>query len=374
MESSAFKGSTHIHLGSGAVRRLGRLSVELGLRRLLVVSDPGLLEAGHVSRVSRILEDAGLRVSGFHDFDADPTSGMAERGRIVADRERIDGLIGLGGGSSLDCAKAINFLLTNGGEMKDYWGYGKASKALLPMLAVPTTAGTGSEVQTYALITDDATRRKMACGDPKAAFRHAILDPDLTVSMPRGVTAASGFDALGHAVETYVTVKSTEFSRFFSIESWRLLVRNFPRVLDKADDLEARGAMLLGACLAGVAIENSMLGAAHALANPLSERFGTAHGVAIALLLPHVVRWNTPQVAHLYQDLTACAGLEGETLADVLESLLRQSGLPRRLRDLEVPEEDLPALARGALQQWTGTFNPRKLNEDDALALYQGAF
>ena len=197
---------------------------------------------------------------------------MVEAGRVFASTRGVDSIVGLGGGSSLDCAKGINFVLTNGGSMRDYWGFGKASRPMLPMIAIPTTAGTGSEAQSYALISDAVTHVKMACGDPKAAFRAAILDPLLTRSQPREVTATAGYDAISHAVESYVTTRrNTASSVGFAREAWRLLAANFERVLRDPGDLEARGAMLLGAHFAGIAIENSMLGATHACANPLTR-------------------------------------------------------------------------------------------------------
>ncbi len=201
-------------------------------------------------------------------------------------------LVGLGGGSSLDCAKGVNFLYTNGGRMEDYRGLGKATKPFLPLIAVPTTGGTGSEAQSYALIADAKTHMKMACGDKKAACRAAILDPDLTVSMPPMVTAATGIDAISHALETHVTKPRNAISNLFSRNAWRLLAPGFRRVLAEPGDVNARAAMLLGAHLAGGAIENSMLGATHAMANPLSAHFNLTHGIAIGILLPHVIRYN----------------------------------------------------------------------------------
>ncbi len=231
-------------------------------------------------------------MAGFHEFEVNPDTRMVEAGRQFAAPRDIDSIIGLGGGSSLDCAKGINFLLTNGGEMRDYLGYGKAKQPLLPMIGVPTTSGTGSEAQSYALISDAQTHVKMACGDSKAAFRIALLDPALTISQPRSITATSGFDAIAHAVETYVTTRRSGLSEFFSREAWRLLESNYEIVLDQPDNLEARGAMQLGSYFAGMAIENSMLGATHACANPLTTHYSTVHGAALAMLLPSVVRWN----------------------------------------------------------------------------------
>jgi alcohol dehydrogenase len=370
-----FKSPTRIHFGVGALNRLGEVVRELGGSRVLVVSDPGLLAAGHVERACAILKKSGLEVATFHDFGENPTSAMAERGSQSAREYAVDFLVGLGGGSSMDCAKAINFLLTNGGCMADYRGYGKAQKPLLPMVAVPTTAGTGSESQSYALITEDGSHHKIACGDPKASFRAAILDPQLTVSLPAAATAATGFDAIGHAVESYVTTKRNAFSQFFSLEAWRLLDKNFRRVLERPEDLNARGGMLLGSCLAGVAIENSMLGAIHALANPLTETYGTTHGVAIAILLVPVVRWNRVVADELYEEFMTITERHSETrLEDRLQSLLEHSRLPARLSQIGVPREDFPALARRAAEQWTGTFNPRPLAESDALSLYESAY
>ena len=304
---------------------------------------------------------------------------MVEAGRTCAATSGIDSLVAIGGGSSLDCAKGINFVFTNGGAMRDYWGYGKAGRPMLPMIAVPMTAGTGSDAQSYALISDADTHAKMACGDPKAAFRAAILDPVLTVSQPREVTATSGYDALSHAVESYVTVKRTDISDLFARDAWRLLESHYERVLEAPDDLEARGAMLVGAHEAGVAIEQSMLGATHACANPLTARFGTTHGVAISVMLPHVVRWNAGPVGERYGELLRVCGFDAgpdpaERLAQRLDELARVGRLPRTLRELGVPREELPGLAADAATQWTGTFNPRPFDAPAALVLYERAY
>ena len=291
----------------------------------------------------------------------------------------MDAIVAIGGGSSLDCAKGINFVLTNGGTMKDYWGHGKAAQPMLPSIGIPTTAGTGSEAQQYALISDPDTHVKMACGDEKAAFRAAILDPVLTVSQPRALTAVSGYDALSHAVESYVTAKGTPISALFAREAWRLLEAHYERVLQQPDDLEARGAMLLGSHYAGIAIEQSMLGATHACANPLTARYGTTHGVAIAVMLPHVVRWNAEAVGDRYEHLLKASGHEpgprpGETLAARLEALARAGELPPSLQELGVPIDGIPALSADAAKQWTGTFNPRPFDADAARSLYERAY
>ena len=374
-----FQPRTRLVFGCGTIGRLGALAAELGFRRPLLVADHGLVTAGHVALAERGLTGAGLDVVPFHDFDVNPDTTMVEAGCAVARPREIDSIIGLGGGSSMDCAKGINLLLTNGGRIEDYQGYGKATRPMLPMIGVPTTAGTGSEAQSYAVIADAVTHVKMACGDPKAAFRVAILDPELTLSQPTHVTATSGFDAIAHAVETAVTTRRTALSDCFAREAWRLLDSCYEAVLDRPDDVKARAAMHLGAFYAGLAIEQSMLGAAHACANPLTARYQMTHGVALAILLPHVVRWNSATAAPLYRRLLppigeAGDGDPGEQLATRLRALAGHAGLPDRLRTEGVDPDDLPQLADDAARQWTGTFNPRPLTTPDALEIYRCAF
>jgi alcohol dehydrogenase len=362
--------------GAGALARLGEEARGLGFGRALLVADRGLVGAGHVSRAAKVLEAAGVAVVPFHDFESNPDAASVERGRAFAAGLGVDSFVAVGGGSSLDCAKGVNFLLTNGGRMQDYVGYGKARLPLLPMIGVPTTGGTGSEAQSYALISDERTHAKMACGDPSAAFRVALLDPELTLSAPRGVTAAAGFDALAHAVETYVSAGRNPLSEVFSREAWRLLEGAYERVLAAPADVEARGRMLWGAHLAGAAIENSMLGAAHACANPLTARYGTEHGAALAALLPSVVRWNAPAAGARYAELAGRhpPGDAAEALARRLEALAEAGGLRRRLSESGVVREDLPALAEDAAGQWTGRFNPRAFDAAGALEVYGWAY
>ena len=375
-----FHVPTRLVFGAGAIDRLGALARDLGLARPLLVSDHGLEEAGHVDRALGLLRAAGLEVEIFDDFDVNPDAVMVERGVAFARKYRPDSVIGLGGGSSLDCAKGINLLLTNGGAMADYRGYGHAHEPLLPMIAVPTTAGTGSEAQSYAVIADAVTHMKMACGDPQLAFRVAVIDPELTLSQPPAVTAAGGFDAIAHAVETAVTKRRTAISALFSREAFRLLDANYERVIQRPDDVGARGAMQLGAFYAGVAIEQSMLGAAHACANPLTARYDMTHGVALAILLPHVVRWNAHAADDLYHDLVngmppaATSGGAGNRLAERLIEIGRSGGFPTDLRTTGVPEQDLSTLAEAAATQWTGTFNPRPFGAREALEVYQCAY
>ena len=372
---------TRVVFGVDAVGRLGEMVRGLGAKRVLVVTDAGIVAAGHLDRARRALDAAGLAVVVYDRAKENPTTRDIEACLAVAREAKIDAFIGLGGGSSMDTAKGCNFLLTNGGRMQDYWGYGKASKPLLPLIAVPTTAGTGSELQSYALVADEQTHQKMACGDPKVAAAIAVLDPTLTLSQPRQVTRNTGVDALAHAVETAVTRKRNDLSGLYSREAFRLTANNLLKVLEHPDDLDARAQMQLGAAYAGLAIELSMLGAAHSAANPLTARFGVIHGHAVGMMLPHVVRFNAeePSAGETYGKLIEYAGLKsngakpGVALAERLEGILAAAEMPSSPAVCGVTPDAVPGLASEAAIQWTARFNPRAVTAADFESLYQAA-
>jgi alcohol dehydrogenase len=376
---------TRIVFGVDAVERVGELAGELALRKVLLVTDPGIVKAGHAERVAQTLSNAGLAVSVFSDVEENPTTRCVAECMEAARKAGIEGFVALGGGSAMDTAKGCNFILTNGGRMQDYWGVAKATKPMLPLIAIPTTAGTGSECQSFALIADEKTHEKMACGDPKAAAKIAILDPGLTLSQPRRVTACTGIDAIAHVVETAVTTKRTAYSLMCAHEGFKLTVPNLPRVFANPNDLEARGRMQLGAAFAGMAIENSMLGAAHAAANPLTAHYGIIHGQAVGMMLPHVVRFNgrDPDALKAYAELAsapeiACVSDGHEAavnaLVSWLERLLDISEMPRSLAQCAVERSMIPTLAEEAAKQWTATFNPRAITARDFVRLYEAAF
>ena len=371
-----FQPSTRLVFGADSLERVGVLAREFGGRHALLVTDKGIAAAGHPARAVSFLEAAGLHVTIFDDVRENPTTLDVARCVEVARAASIDTIIGLGGGSSMDTAKGANFLLTNGGEMKDYWGVGKATREMLPLIAIPTTAGTGSECQSFALISDETTHQKMACGDPKAAARVAILDPLLTVSQPPRVTACTGVDALAHALETAVTKKRTPLSAMYSHEAFRLCMAGLERVLRDPRDLEARSMMQLGAAFAGTAIENSMLGAAHAAANPLTAHYGIAHGQAVGLMLPAVVQFNArdPEALVRYHELAAEADLGPiEELIGELDTILDAAGMREGVAKLGIERGALPMLADEAAKQWTAGFNPRAVVAEDFERLYAEA-
>ena len=372
----SFRAATRLLVGPGTIAQLGQAASELGGRRVLVVSDAGVIDVGHTQAGLEALASAGCETTVFSDFTENPTTTQVEAGTAFARAFRPELIVGLGGGSSMDCAKGINFLLCCGGQMRDYRGRGTAHLPLLPSVGCPTTAGTGSETQSFALISDAETGEKLACGNPAAAFRVAILDPLLTVTQPPRVTALTGIDAISHAIESHVSKAASPASRLFSREAWRLLAHHLPNVLDDATDLVAREGVQLGAAWAGLAIENAMLGAAHALANPLTAEHGVAHGQAVGLMLPEVVRFNAEVVGDHYAELAAIAGLSASSaeLADWLEALLTRAGLNCSLQPClaDSPRPlDVDRLATAAAQQWTGGFNPRPCTAGDFTDLYR---
>lgn len=379
-----FQFRTRLVYGPGVIDRLGELTAETGCRRVLLVTDSGIVAAGHAWHAQQALIAAGIEVALFDQVRENPTAEDVDACVEAAQSAGIDGIVGLGGGSSMDTAKGCNFVLTNGGRMQDYWGVGKATLPMLPLIAIPTTAGTGSECQSFALIADKETHQKMACGDPKAAARIAILDPLLTLSQPQSVTAYTGIDALAHALETAVTRKRNPISSLYSREAFRLLARNLPIVLDEPDNVDSRSNMLLGAAFAGAAIESSMLGAAHSAANPLTAHYGTVHGHAVGMMLPHVVRFNSedPESRAIYREWAVAAGLAKmetseeaalEALVCTLIDMLERAGLALSPSAYGATESDVPSLAEEASLQWTAHFNPRTIRESDFADLYRQA-
>lgn len=373
-----------LEAGSGAVERLPELIAERGARRVLLVSDEGIASAGHVDRVQRLLESGTDRVEVFAEVGENPTESEVERGAEIARSLDPQLLVALGGGSPMDCAKGINFVLTNGGRMEDYWGFAKADRAMLPSIGIPCTTGTGSEAQSFALISRDEDHVKMACGDEKARFGAVILDPDFAVTQPSDVLALTALDAISHAIEASVTRTRNPVSRLYAQGAWELLATRLEQVTNSERGDAPAGAwldMLVGSHLAGLAIETSMLGAAHALANPLTARTGLAHGAAVALVLPEVIRWNGGQDPSYYEDLARIirgdddeAASAAEWLARWVECAADRLGLQPVWNRVALPWSEIQDLALEAVAQWTAAHNPQPVSADDAEALYRRAW
>lgn len=362
-------GGIRVLFGAGRLRELGRRAAELTGQRVLLVTDPGLVACGHAAVAADSLRQAGLEVHLFDAVSPNPTTLEVDAGTKFATGKSIEMIVAVGGGSAMDCAKGINFLLTNGGQMEDYWGFGKASRELLPAIGVPTTAGTGSDAQSYALISHATTHRKMACGDLKARFRIVILDPELLATVPRQVAATAGMDALSHSLESYVTTARSPASVPQSRLAFQLLEPAIESVANATDEgsPDARRSALLGAHLAGAGIESSMLGAAHAAANPLTSRHGVAHGAAIGLMLPAVIRFNAVTEEALYRELWPAGS---EALAKRVEQIRHNLGLPATLAAVGIGSDDIADLATRASDERTGRFNPRPLATADFEEMY----
>jgi len=378
-EISAEDSPVRLVFGAHRIRELGALAAEYGATRVLLVSDPGVENAGHVATAKRSLEAQSVQVQSFLDVEENPTTETVKRASRFAAGEAIDLIVGLGGGSAMDTAKGCSLLLTQKGEVADFEGVGNVPLPTIPLICVPTTAGTGSEVQSAALLSDTESHRKIVIIDPKIRPQAAILDPTLSLSQPRVITEAAGLDALGHALETAVCTARNEDSWRYSVEAFRLGFRSFQKILESPADLPARASMLIAASYAGLAIEASMLGAAHACANPLTQHFGLRHGFAVGAALPAVIRFNADVCSTEYAMLATAAGIcpEGHAereaaneLAMAMENTLRETGAISEWSALSVPSSKITTLATEAAQQRTASFNPRPAGAQEFEELY----
>ena len=374
----------NIIFGNGTSNRVGKIAKKFGQHALLV-TDSGLSSVGHPQKIQKILEAANLKVTLFDESIENPTESSVQACVQVAEKSEVDLIIGLGGGSSMDTAKGCNFILSNGGKMSDFWGVDKATRPMYPLIAIPTTAGTGSECQSFALISNDISHKKMACGDKKALPRVTLLDPKLTLSQPNSVTACTGVDALSHALESMVTSKRNKKSHHHAQLAFQLIQEFLPLVLKDPTDLNSRGQVLLGASHAGAAIERSMLGAAHSMANPLTANRGIIHGVAVGIVLPEVMKFNKIDLGtnSIYAELARVSGIASldchdeeasGLLIEKIYSILKLAKIPSFLNELGFAPLDIPSLALDASEQWTANFNPRPVSRDDFENIYSNLF
>ena len=385
MKSFTFNTSASIAFGAGCLVKLGALASQRLGGRVLLVTDPGMMATGIVERALKLLREAGVETSVFAEVVADPPTAMILRAVEAAADMGATGIVGLGGGSSLDTAKLVALLAPGRETLAQVFGVGNAKGPRLPMILAPTTAGTGSEVTPISIVTT-GENEKMGVVSPVILPDVALLDPELTLGLPPHVTAATGIDAMVHAIEAYASMSANNnpISRLLATQALTLLGGAIETAVHRGGDIEARSAMLLGSMLAGQAFANSPVAAVHALAYPLGGHFHIPHGLSNALVLPHVLRFNCKTAPQPYVEMApfafpALAALEGQARAegfcDALQDLSRKCGLPQRLRDVEVPETVLPRLARDAMNQ-TRLLpnNPRVVTEADALAIYQRAW
>jgi alcohol dehydrogenase class IV len=370
--------------GPRSVREVGFEAQKLHGARAVIVTDEALRRNGLAQRVVDGLAGSGVALAGI--FDAVPPNSevrVVEEGAAYARAEGCDLLIALGGGSVLDTAKAMNLLLSEGGALLDYEGAGLLTRPLQPLIAIPTTAGTGSEVTIAAVIRDTTQGLKLEFNSPFLMPDVAILDPELTFSLSPGLTAATGMDALTHAIEAYVSTGAQPISDALALGAIKLVAANLLRAVRQGNDPEARGSMLLASNMAGIAFSNTLLGIVHAMAHPCGGRFGVPHGVANSVLLPYGMEYNLPACAGRLAQTAAALGVEtpgmdDETAAragiEAVRQLARDCGLPARLSETGVPRDGLAQMAADSQGDAMMFTNPLYAGEEEVLALYERAY
>ncbi|WP_305966124.1 iron-containing alcohol dehydrogenase [Marinobacter salsuginis] len=385
MSAFTFNTTKSVICEPGAIKRLGEIVKEQMVKKVLLVTDPGLIKAGLLDRATGSLNEAGVEYTLFDGVVADPPVSVVEAALADAREAAVDGVIGFGGGSSMDVAKLIALLIGGGERLDDVYGVGQAKGTRLPLIQIPTTAGTGSEVTPISIITVGETEKKGVVA-PQLLPDIALLDAELTLGLPAHVTAATGIDAMVHAIESYTSASANNnpVSKALAREALRLLGANIESAVKDGTDVKARSDMLLGAMLAGQAFANSPVAAVHALAYPIGGIFHVPHGLSNALVLPHVMRFNTETCGEAYAvlatdvfpDLAATPSDQRvNQFIDRLEALSADLGLEQTLREVGIGEADLATLASDAMKQTRLLVNnPREVSETDALAIYKAAF
>lgn len=385
MTAFTFNTTKSVICEPGSIKRLGTIvSAQIG-NSVLLVTDPGLVKAGLLGAATDSLDQAGVHYRVFDGVVADPPVAVVEAALAEARAANIDGVIGFGGGSSMDVAKLVALLIGGGENLEDVYGVGQAKGQRLPLIQIPTTAGTGSEVTPISIITVGATEKKGVVA-PQLLPDIALLDAELTLGLPAPVTAATGIDAMVHAIESYTSASANNnpVSRALAREALRLLGANIETAVKEGSNVQARSDMLLGAMLAGQAFANSPVAAVHALAYPIGGIFHVPHGLSNALVLPHVMRFNASACADAYATLAPdafpdLASVPKERRVDEfinrLEALSANLGLEQTLREVGIGESDLSVMAADAMKQTRLLVNnPREVSEADALEIYQAAF
>lgn len=386
MQPFVFNTTRSLIFEAGATRRLGDIAQRKLGNSVLFVTDPGIRRLGLCDPAISSLVTTGAQVNVFDQVEADPSEATLMAAVSLGRSAGVSGVVGFGGGSSLDVAKLAALLLGSNEKLDDAWGVGNAKGPRLPLILVPTTAGTGSEVTPVSIITVGADEKR-GVSSPIILPDIAILDAELTLSLPPAITAATGIDAMVHAIEAYTSknANNNPLSRLLAREALRLLGANIETAVFDGKDLEARSAMLLGSMLAGQAFANSPVAAVHALAYPIGGIFHVPHGLCNALVLPHVLRFNSPECTALYAEIASDAfphiatkkGVQARSASfiEALADLCKRVGMPTRLRDVGVPESALPKMAASAMKQTRLLVNnPRTVTEADALAIYNAAW
>ncbi len=379
-----FHLKTKIFSGRGAISNLGDVARELGAHKCLLVADPELERHGTIESAMASLRKVDIHVETSLKVEPEPYLDNADDAATIGREMGADLVVGLGGGSAMDTGKAAATLITNGGEAADYVGLNKVTKATTPTIMIPTTAGTGAEVTFTAVFTHRTTKVKGGMNSPFLFPDVALLDPELTLSLPPQVSAFTGMDALTHAIESVTSRSATVFTEALSLTSVRLISESLRRAVYNGSDIDAREKMLLGSLFGGLALADAGVGAAHALAYPLGGNYRIPHGLANAVLIPHVMQFNLPAAERSLTMIARSMGesIEGlsprwaaQTAVDAVKTLASDIGVPESLYDLGIPEADIPMLIEGALKVTRPVENnPRFLGPQEAQSIYEAAF
>jgi len=381
---SLFRTTRRILFGLGAVEKIGTEAQLLKAKKVLIITDPGVIQAGLLESVEKSLQSAGIPFALFDGVEPDPRIEVVEKSVEKAKKEGIDLIIGFGGGSSLDIAKVTSILITNTGKIDSFFGIDLVPNPGVPVILVPTTAGTGSEVTPIAILSDTKEKLKKGIVSPTLFPEVALVDPKLTIGLPPSVTAFTGMDALTHAIEAYYSVNATNLSDLLAFRAMELISKKLRMAYAHGENLAARSNMMEGSLLAGIAFANAGVGAVHAFAYPLGGEFHLAHGLTNTLMLPYVMRYNILGCPYKFAQMAKGFGekvegfseLDGAEMAvKFVERLSDDIKVPRRLRDVGIPENAIPRLAEAAMKVTRLLANnPRKITLEDAIAIYRSAY
>ncbi|GEN36847.1 iron-containing alcohol dehydrogenase [Aneurinibacillus danicus] len=377
---SIFNCNTEIFFGVGAIRQLSKIISLQTVERILIICDEGVKKAGILDLVLQEIKQAQIDCIVFSEVEANPSSTTVNKASQILMDSKADLIVAVGGGSPLDTAKAVGVVATNGGDITQYEGIDKFEFPSLPVVAVPTTAGTASEVTNFTVITDLEREYKVTIGGRKLAARWAIVDPVLTLTLPPKLTASTGLDALVHAIESYTSTMAYPLSEALALEAIRVISDSLRQAVYNGDNLEARTKMLYGSLVAGMAFNNTRLGNVHAMSHPLSAKFNVPHGVANSVLLPHVMEFNRmaapgkfARIAIEMNEVREGAKSELEMSKDAItavQKLASDIGIPDNFRDYGVTVDSIPGMAQDAMKSGNILVNPRKTSIEDVITLY----
>ncbi len=381
---SLFRTTKRILFGVGAAEKTGTEAQLLKAKKVLIITDSGVIQAGLLEGIEKSLQSVGIPFAVFDGVEPDPRIEVVEKSAAKAKKEGMDLIIGFGGGSSLDIAKVTSIMVTNPGKIDGLFGIDLVPRPGIPVILVPTTAGTGSEVTPIAILSDTKEKLKKGIVSPHLFPEVAIVDPKLTVGLPPSVTAFTGMDALTHAIEAYVSINATHLSELLAVRAMELISKNLRMAYAYGENLDARSNMMEGSLLAGIAFANAGVGAVHAFAYPLGGEFHLAHGLTNTLMLPYVMRYNILGCPYKFATMARAFGEKVEGLSELeaaeaavkfVERLSDDLRVPRRLRDVGIPAKAISGLA-GAAMKVTRLLanNPRKISLEDANAIYKSAY